>query len=199
MHTVHEETPEFKKQPVGCRSSHSLNPFSGPSQILSAQSHFQHYRCVCTPKNTGSIYDCTVNDVITSYMHTITVSSHEHYSGMMKRADCGRHCYFNDHQPTCTGRGSWRKCMRCACSSYSCFERNIRSLYVTCTRHIGKMYCRARYCLFLSASRNRFSAFVNVLDVEGPFCWYSFPSHVIRARFSHPSPVTVCNTRFIVR
>jgi len=45
-----------KKNPVGCRSSHSLNPFSGPFQILSAQSHFQHYRCVCTPKNTQSAF-----------------------------------------------------------------------------------------------------------------------------------------------
>ena len=37
-------------------------------------------------KNTGSIYDCTVNDVITSYMHTITISSHQRYSRMIKGA-----------------------------------------------------------------------------------------------------------------
>ena len=44
----------------------------------------------CSPmsmeKNTGSIYDCTVNDVITSYMHTITISSHQRYSRMIKGA-----------------------------------------------------------------------------------------------------------------
>ena len=37
-------------------------------------------------KYTGSIYECTVNDVITSYMHTITISSHQRYSRMMKGA-----------------------------------------------------------------------------------------------------------------
>ena len=35
--------------------------------------------------HTGSIYDCTVNDVITSYMHTRTIS-HQRYSRMMKGA-----------------------------------------------------------------------------------------------------------------
>ena len=40
----------------------------------------------CHKKNhTGSIYDCTVNDVITSYMHTRTIS-HQRYSRMMKGA-----------------------------------------------------------------------------------------------------------------
>ena len=37
-------------------------------------------------KHTGTIYDCTVNDVITSYMHTRTISSHQRYSRMMKGA-----------------------------------------------------------------------------------------------------------------
>ena len=39
-----------------------------------------------TKKYTGSIYDCTVNDVITSYMHTTTISSHQRYSRMIKGA-----------------------------------------------------------------------------------------------------------------
>ena len=43
-------------------------------------------------KNTGSIYDCTVNDVITSYMHTTTISSHQRYSRMIKGAHSLRLC-----------------------------------------------------------------------------------------------------------
>ena len=46
---------------------------------------FDHYSEL-VKKNTGSIYDCAVNDVITSYMHTITISSHQRYSRMMKGA-----------------------------------------------------------------------------------------------------------------
>ena len=55
-------------------------------KLLFALPRFLYATCVRRKKNTGSIYDCTVNDVITSYMHTIKISSHQRYSRMIKGA-----------------------------------------------------------------------------------------------------------------
>ena len=62
-----------------------VTPLSIVSEGTTDES-YKHRKKTVVKKITGSIYDCTVNDVITSYMHTIMISSHQRYSRMIKGA-----------------------------------------------------------------------------------------------------------------
>ena len=89
---VQEVSVLYCSSPTGL--AHPLSPFSrfsypkdeGSMLFKDVRTDVRRVMQTHQKKMTGSIYDCTVNDVITSYMHTITISSHQRYSWMMKGA-----------------------------------------------------------------------------------------------------------------